>query len=105
MSFINHCLSIIYLSSSIHLCVYLVFLIPVLIKISEGLSKNKVRQKYFSSGAKNLSNNCQLKNNDQNLSRQITPNEIEAVIKILPTVQSPGPMASQVNFPRHAEKS
>ena len=39
----------------------------------------------------------------ENLNRQISPNEIEAVIKKLPTNRSPGPVASQVNFTKCSE--
>ena len=39
----------------------------------------------------------------ENLNRQITPSETEAVIKKLSTNQSSGPRASQVNFTKHAE--
>ena len=45
----------------------------------------------------------------ENLSRQITPSEIGAVIKKrrknLPTYKSPGQMASQVNFTKHSRKN
>ena len=41
----------------------------------------------------------------ENLNRQVTPNETEAVIKKLPTNKSPGPMASQRNFTKHLEKN
>ena len=34
----------------------------------------------------------------ENLNRQITPSEIEAVIKKFPTNKNPGPDALQVNF-------
>ena len=44
----------------------------------------------------------------ENLNRQTTPSEIEVVIKKLPD-KSPGPDCSpensQVNFPKHSEKS
>ena len=41
----------------------------------------------------------------QNLNRQITPNEMEAIIKKLPTNKSPGLMASQENFTKHLKKN
>ena len=39
----------------------------------------------------------------ENMNRPITSNEIETVIKILPTNKSPGQMASQVNSIKHLE--
>ena len=39
----------------------------------------------------------------ESLSRPITPDEIEAVIKKLPTHKSPGPV-SQENFTKHLRK-
>ena len=41
----------------------------------------------------------------ENLNRQITPNEMEAIIKKLPTNKSPGLMASQENFTKHLKKN
>ena len=41
----------------------------------------------------------------ENLNRQITPSETEAVIKKLPTNKSPGLMASQENFTKHLKKN
>ena len=41
----------------------------------------------------------------ENMNRPITSNEIETVIKNLPTNKSPDQMASQVNFIKHLEKS
>ena len=41
----------------------------------------------------------------ENMNRPITSNEIETVIKNLPTNKSPGQMASQVNSIKHLEKS
>ena len=40
-----------------------------------------------------------------NMNRPITSNEIESVIKNLPTNKSPGQMASQVNSIKHLETS
>ena len=39
------------------------------------------------------------------LSRPTTRNEVEYVIKTLPTSQSPGPETSQVNSTKHAKKN
>ena len=41
----------------------------------------------------------------ENMNRPITSNEIETVIKNLPTNKSPDEMASQVNSIKHLEKS
>ena len=41
----------------------------------------------------------------ENLDRQITPHEIEAVIKNLPTNISPGPHGFTVNFSKYSEKN
>ena len=41
----------------------------------------------------------------ENINRPITSNEIETVIKNLPTNKSPGQMASQENSVKHLEKS
>ena len=41
----------------------------------------------------------------ENINRPITSNEIETIIKNLPTTKSPGKMASQVNSIKHLGKS
>ena len=41
----------------------------------------------------------------ESLNRPITADEIEAVIKNLPTHKSPEPMVSQENFTKHLRKS
>ena len=41
----------------------------------------------------------------ENMNRPIISNEIETVIKNVPTNKSPGPEASQVNSIKHLEKS
>ena len=41
----------------------------------------------------------------ENLNRQITPNEIEAVIKTLPKTKALEQVASQVNFIKHYKKN
>ena len=41
----------------------------------------------------------------ENINRPITSNEIETVIKNLPTNKSPGKMASQASSSKHLEKS
>ena len=41
----------------------------------------------------------------ENLNREITPNETEAVIKKLPTNEVLDQMASQVNFTKNSEKN
>ena len=41
----------------------------------------------------------------ENMNRPITSNEIETVIKILPTNKVQDKMASQVNTVKHSEKS
>ena len=47
-----------------------------------------------------------IKNSEmENLNRPITANEIEAVIKKLPTHTSPGPMVSQEKSTKHLRKS
>ena len=51
--------------------------------------------------------NCPRLNQEEteNMNRPITSNEIETVIKNLPTNRSPGQMASQVNSIKHLGKS
>ena len=41
----------------------------------------------------------------ENMNRQITPSEIEAVIKKTPNKKSPGPDDFKVNFTKHSEKN
>ena len=41
----------------------------------------------------------------ENLNRQITPNEIEAIIKNSQQTKALNQMASQVNFTKHFEKN
>ena len=55
--------------------------------------------------SKNIQSSNTKSGESENLNRQITPSEIEAVIKNSQETKALDQMASQVNFTKHSEKN